>query len=94
MFNILLFAAGPSVGWFVFWVLFAFIIGAVIGAQVTSHEERAHDYNLEDLELDELHKLEAGASKEAKAAIAKLKAGAAKAKALEEQIVGEIRRRV
>jgi hypothetical protein len=82
------------VGWFIFWILFAFIIGAIIGAQITSHEERALDYNLEDLEMAELARIEKYASAGGKAAIVKLKAGAARAKALEEQIAGDIRRRV
>jgi hypothetical protein len=75
-------------------VLMAFIVGLVAGAQITSHEERALDYNLEDVELDEMKKLEAGASAEAKAVIAKLKAAAARAKTLEQKIIQGIRSRV
>lgn len=62
-----------STGKIVGFVLIAFIVGLVAGAQVASHEERALNYNLEDVELDELKKLEAEASAEGKAVIAKLK---------------------
>lgn len=90
--NLFVLAAAVSVGKVIAAVLIALILGLVIGAQATSHEERALDYNLEDVELDELHKLEADASAEGKAAIAKLKAGAAKARSLEQEIVDSLRR--
>jgi hypothetical protein len=83
-----------STGKIVGLVLIAFIVGLVAGSQLTSHEERALDYNLEDVELDELKKLEALASDKGKAVIAKLKAAGARAKTLEEKIVQGIRSRV
>jgi uncharacterized membrane protein YraQ (UPF0718 family) len=87
-----LFAAGPTLGWFIFSLFIALVIGLVVGAQVTSHEERALDYNLEDLELDELHMLEADASADGKAAIAKLKAAAARLKQLEQRVAQGVRK--
>jgi hypothetical protein len=95
--TIVLLATSPhavALGWFIFWLFIALIIGLVVGAQTTSHEERALDYNLEDLELDELHKLEAQATAGGKLAIAKLKAAAAQAKALEQSVIAGIWRRV
>jgi hypothetical protein len=50
-----------STGKIVCLALIAFIVGLVAGAQLTSHEERALDYNLEDVELDELKKIKAEA---------------------------------
>jgi uncharacterized membrane protein len=94
MFNLLLAAAAVSIGKVIGLVLIGLLIGLLLGAQITSHEERVHDYNLEDAELDELARIEKYASATGKAAIAKLKDGAARAKALEEKIAGDIRRRV
>jgi uncharacterized membrane protein YraQ (UPF0718 family) len=92
--ELLVIAAGIPVGKVVLALVIAFFIGLLIGAQATSHEERALDYNLEDVELDELKKLEAAASAEGKAVIAKLKAACARAKTLEQKIVQGIRSRV
>ena len=63
-----------TVGHFIAAAVIAFILGLLIGAQLTSHEERALDYNLEDVELDELKRLETLATSAGKRAIAKLKA--------------------
>jgi hypothetical protein len=57
------------------------LIGAALGASVTTHVEHQLDYNLEDVEEDELAKIERYATAEGKAAIGKLRALAAKAKA-------------
>jgi flagellar motor component MotA len=56
------------------------IICAALGASVTTHEENTLKYNLEDVEEDELAKIEKYATAEGKAAIAKLRALAGKAK--------------
>jgi len=37
-----------GIGWFIFWLF----VAALFGAQITSHEERVLNYNLEDTELD------------------------------------------
>jgi hypothetical protein len=92
--ELFLIAAGVPVGKVVCVALIALAIGVVIGSQAASHEERALNYNLEDVELDELNKLERFASAEGKAVIGKLKAAGARAKELEEKIVQGIRRRV
>jgi hypothetical protein len=89
--NLLVIAVGIPVGKVVLFAIIAFVIGLVIGAQATSHEERALNYNLEDVELDELKKLERYASAEGKAVIAKLKAAAARAKTLEQKTIQGIR---
>jgi hypothetical protein len=52
------------------------IIAAALGASITTHEEHVLDYNLEDMEEDELARLEA----EVKAEIAKVR-GLAQAEA-------------
>jgi hypothetical protein len=83
-----------STGKIVGLVLIAFIVGLVAGAQVTSHEERALNYNLEDVELDELKKIESAASAEGKAVIAKLKLAFGTMKRLEEVTQGFVRGRV
>lgn len=64
--------------WAAFWLL---IICSAFGASITTHEENTLKYNLEDVEEDELAKIERYATAEGKAAIAKLRALAAKAKA-------------
>jgi len=79
-------SAGAVAG-FVFAFIAVFVAGLITGAQVTSHEERALDYNLEDVELDELHKLEAElvaagtAGLHRLSAVTKMKALAVRAKA-------------
>lgn len=87
-----LLAAGIPAGKVVLAVVIAFAIGLAVGAQATSHEERAHNYNLEDVELDGLRKLEAAASAEGKRALSKLVAVYIRAKAKEHQAAQEIKK--
>jgi UPF0716 family protein affecting phage T7 exclusion len=58
------------------------VVALALGASVTTHEENTLKYNLEDVEEDELAKIEKYATDPAKAAIAKLRALAAKGKAV------------
>jgi hypothetical protein len=53
---------------------------AALGASIATHEENQLKYNLEDVEEDELAKIERYASEEGKAAIAKLRALAGRAR--------------
>lgn len=58
------------------------IICASLGASLTTHEENTLKYNLEDVEEDELAKIERYATDKGKSALAKLRALAAKGKAV------------
>jgi hypothetical protein len=62
---------------------FLAIEAAALGASILTHEEHVLDYNLEDLEQDELARLEA----EVKAEIAKVKGAAAR---VEKKIAGKL----
>ena len=66
-----------TVGHFIAAVVIALILGLLIGAQLTTHEERSLDYNLEDEELDALKRLEGYADRKELAVLTKLKAAAA-----------------
>lgn len=70
MFTLLAVSTGACIGW----VILALVIGLLLGAQITSHEERALDYNLEDEELDLLHNVEARLVGDEKAVLSKVRA--------------------
>jgi hypothetical protein len=93
IFALFIVCSGITTGKLVLYLAIALAIGLFVGAQLTSHEERAHDYNLEDAELDEVHKLEAEASAEGKAVLAKLKGAAAELKQREQRVIAGLRGR-
>lgn len=71
-----------------FWVAFwLFIICAAFGASITTHEENVLSYNLEDVEIDTLAKIEQFATAEQKKVLAKLKALAERGRAAERELL-------
>lgn len=73
--------AAVSTGGCIGWALLALLLGLILGAQITTHEEHTLNYNLEDEELDLLHNIEARLIGDERAVLSKVRAIFSQAKA-------------